>query len=369
MIPKLLIMIGSLAVGQMPGDEGTISGIVVNASDAAAPVGGAEVVLRVKLYGRLVPVAQTTSDSQGRFAFEHLSVGDRYEYLPGANRQGIHYPGSRVKLTLGRRRADVELAVRDAVTHPSPLIVRRHEITVRPASGALHVTETILVANPSSKSYVGLAPSEGGEPITLQLAVPADFERLTFHKEFFGRRFSMVDNKLTTGIPWTPGERELKFNYVLRNARKHRVWQRPVDLPCSELSLRVETDKPEEVRCNLPPDPARNETGENGPVENRTTLSTLAFHSGGKTLPAGHVIRLELGELSVPWTAYGRWLALLVLAALIAVASYAMFGPARRKKRPSDPTDSASQRRPTRRKRRRMQKATSSARGRTTPHS
>ena len=193
MIPKLLLVLCSIAAAaEAPAHDGTIRGIVVNASDRRSPVGGAEVVLRMKLHGQLVPVAQTTADRQGRFVFRDLMIGSRYEYLPGANRQGVHYPGGRIKLTPQRPGAEVELAVHDAVAHPSPLVIRRHEITVRPEPGALHVAESILVDNPSLKSYVGESEHEGDEPVTLALAVPPDFERLTFDKEFFGRRFSMV---------------------------------------------------------------------------------------------------------------------------------------------------------------------------------
>jgi hypothetical protein len=343
MIPKLVLLICSVAAGQAPGDDGTISGIVVNASEGRRPVGGAEVMLRMKLHGQLVPVAQTTADGQGWFVFRDLMVGGTYQYLPGANRQDIHYPGPRIQLTPQRPRAEVELAVHDAVTHPCPLVIRRHEITVRPEPGALHVTESILVDNPSSKSYVGQSEREGGEPVTLGLAVPPDFERLTFDKEFFGRRFSMVDGKLVTSIPWTPGQRELNFTYVLRNSREHRVWQRPLDLPCSRLSVSVQTSTPEEVRCNLQP----------GSVEQSGDLSTVTFQSDERTLPAGHVIRLELGKLPVPWTVYGKWLALLVLTVLIAGAGFVMIGQRRRTKHPSGPTDSVADRRRARRKRRR----------------
>jgi len=359
MILNLLLAMCSVAAGEVPRSDGSISGVVVNASDGMTPAGGAEVVLRLKLYGQFAPVAQTIADPQGRFRFQDLSVGDGYEYLPGANHQGIHYPGPRIQLTPRRPRASVELAVHDSVAEPSPLVIRRHEITVRPEPGVLYVTESMLVANPSSKSYVGQPAHEGDEPVTLRLAVPSDFERLTFEQESFGRRFSLVDGKLVTSIPWTPGDRELRFTYVLRNARADCVWERRLDLPCSQVFLSVETAKPEEVRCNLQP----------GTIRHSGDQSEVTFQSGGRTLPAGHVVRLELGALPVPWTVYGKWLALLALVVLIAGVGLAMIGPVRRARRssatagessrPSRPADSASEQRPrrARRNRRRGRKA------------
>ncbi len=333
MIPQLLLAIGPVLSGstglpgQPAGGDGTLSGVVVNSSRDDAPVGRAEVVLRIKLEGQFVTLAETTADEQGRFVFRNLLVGQHYDYLPGANCDGIHYPGPHVRLVSSQPHARVKLGVCDSVTHPSPLVIRRHEIDVRPEPGGLKVTESILVANPTSTTYVGQAINahQGAEPVTLRLNIPSDFERTTFHKEFFGRRFALVDGKLVTSIPWTPGEREVKFTYVLSNTEKHRLWERPMDLPCSQVTLRVHTAKPEEVACNLQPVATRR-SGD---------LTEMTFESAGKTLPAGHVIRVELGYLPVPWMAYGRWLAVAALAVLIAGASFAMIGRRHRAKRRS----------------------------------
>ena len=42
------------------------------------------------------------------------------------------------------------------------------------------------------------------------------------------------------------------------------------------------------------------------------------FQSSAGVLPAGHVIRVQLGNVALPWTVYARWAALFVLAGLIA---------------------------------------------------
>ena len=67
-------------------------------------------------------------------------------------------------------------------------------------------------------------------------------------------------------------------------------------------------DKPDEIVCNLDP-------------SGRSAAGEKLFSSRGESLPAGHVIRVELGRLPVPWMTYGRWGALLVLIGLVATAS------------------------------------------------
>ena len=61
-----------------------------------------------------------------------------------------------------------------------------------------------------------------------------------------------------------------------------------------------------------------------GPVE-------VVFQSRDSFLPAGHVLRVELGRLPLAWMAYARWAAILLLAALIAGVGAAMLR--RREKR------------------------------------
>jgi hypothetical protein len=307
MLANLLLLTSWALAGQLPQTDGTISGTVVNRTGGSDTPCQTTVVLRAQSEGQLVPLQETTSDAQGKFRFERLPLGDGVRYCVGANQDEVHYPGPRIMLTKTEPRATVDLVVYDAIAEPSPLVIRQYEITIEPKLDALHVTESMVVENPSTTSYVGKAAREGAEPVTLQLAIPADFERTTFDQEFFGRRFSVVDGKLTTGIPWTPGRRELKFTYVLRNLESHRVWERPLDLSCSEVLVRVRTEKPMDVSCDLP-------SGSSG------VAGELVFQSAGQTVPAGHVLRVAMGRLPVPWTAYRRWLAAAVLLSLIAVA-------------------------------------------------
>ncbi len=303
MVVKLILLASVCGLGPSPEAQGTIRGTVVNASARRIPVAQATVVLRAELGGDLAPLEETTTDARGRFVFRGLATGSRV-YLAGANRAGVHYPGPRVQLTPQHPSAEVEIPVFDAVGEPCPLVIRSQEITVRPQPGALRVTESLTIENPSATCYVGKPPQEGAEPVTLALAIPPDFDRATFHKEFFGRRFSVLGGKLVTGIPWPPGQQKVELTYVVPNGRRRGLWERSVDLPCSRLRLCVETDKTGEVSCNLP----------------RTSLDPgrqIVFESSAETLPSGYAIRLELGRVPLPAIVYGRWLAVAALAGLV----------------------------------------------------
>ena len=271
MYPVALVL-SLLVAGQTGADHGLIRGVVREASPAGAALGNIEVILRVEVDGQFVPAAQTISDADGSFQFTGLPVDAQYVYLPGANLGGIHYPGARVRLTEAQPRADVLLAATPPLTGPNPLVILQQEIDLQTAPGVLRVRERLIIDNPTRSTYVGRAEGGQEQPVTLQLNIPADFQRVTFDHEFFGRRFSVVDGKLVTGIPWTPGRRELAFTYTLRNQDTCRVWLRPLDLPCQQLSLRVDHHTPARsppiYRRYLPPreaDPGVNFRGSRWP--------------------------------------------------------------------------------------------------------
>lgn len=307
-----IILAGSILAAASPAGNGVIEGVVVRAADHA-PLSGAEVMLRARIDGQWLPVAETTADARGRFRFEHLA-DDGTCYLPGANRDGIHYPGPSVRLSSSGQRAEVKLTVCDAVTFPNPLVVRRHTIALRPGPGVLEVTETMLIDNPTAACYVGQAAADGGEPVTLRLAIPAGFERITFASEFFGRRFTLAGGQLVTGVPWQPGQRELTFTYVLPAAGRQGVWERSLDLPSTGVRVAVHLDGPQrQVTCNL----IRATSQIDGQV---------AFASGDRSLPAGDRLRVELGDMPVSALAYAPWGAVVTLAGLIFATSLPLFG-------------------------------------------
>ncbi len=134
---------------------------------------------------------------------------------------------------------------------PSPLTAKSHEILVRVEPGLLHVTESIVVSNPSAYAYVGESRNQSQEPVTLRLAIPPDFTKVTFDSEFHGRNFRVVDSALETTIPWPPGQRSLRFSYVIANDQARRELLRVLDLPCSHVRVIVTGETANRITCNL----------------------------------------------------------------------------------------------------------------------
>jgi hypothetical protein len=314
MILQIFSLIACLTMTDAPAEnQGVITGTVVNASQGKSPVAGCKVVLRARSENQFVVLAETNADPWGRFQFENLLVEKYCEYQPGANRDGVHYPGPTVQLTPEQPQAVVEFSVCDSVAAPSPLVLRKHEIHLHPEPGILRVTESLEIENPSTTCYVGQSLQEGAEPVTLQLHIPAEFERATFDEEYFGRHFSVMQGTLVTSLPWPPGKKEVKFTYTIRNEAVRRTWRRPLDLPCSEACVWVHGENPAVLAGNVPLEAAdKSEKNVNGDTGERV------FHSTAKLLPAGYVLSVNLEHLPVPWMVYARWAVLIAFFALMA---------------------------------------------------
>ncbi len=213
---------------------------------------GVEVVLRAGADGDLVPVAETTTDRYGKFVFEQVPLEPTLVYLPGANRDGVHYPGQRVRLDPSDRIAQVTIVVFDAVSTPCPLVAKRHDIDVTVDQQVLKITESLLISNPSRATYVGQSMGNG-PPVTFWLSIPKNFDRVTFDKEFFGRRFFVVDHRPITEMPWLPGEQELRFTYRVPLVESAGQFRRALDVPSSNVRVQVHAAGRRPVSCNLPP--------------------------------------------------------------------------------------------------------------------
>ncbi len=114
-----LLLISAIDDGP-PVPQGRIEGVVVDGTGGNETLANAEVVLRTGPGNALVPVAKTKTDIYGKFAFEGLSLDPSITYLPGADRDGVHYPGKRTQLDLKNRFAHVTIVAFDCRQNSFP---------------------------------------------------------------------------------------------------------------------------------------------------------------------------------------------------------------------------------------------------------
>jgi hypothetical protein len=285
---------------------GRIHGVVVNGTRGNEPMGDVDVVLRAGRDGVLAPMTETRTDVYGKFVFDNLPLDDSTIYLPGADRDGVHYPSERVQLDRGNRFAHVRIVAFEVVEAPSPLVAGQHDIDINVRLGVMEVSETLVVGNTSGSTYVGEAVDDK-RPVTLRLSIPPNFDRVTFGNEFYGRRFRIVDHQPVTDIPWPPGIRELKISYRISMDTTRGLFRRTLDLPCSKATLRVRGENTDKISCNL--------------AQARGDGEAIVFTSAAEQLAAGDVIELQIGTPPFPWMKLSRWGSVIALGGLALVTA------------------------------------------------
>jgi hypothetical protein len=282
--------------------EGQIRGVVVNGSSGKERLANTPVILQAGSGGNFKIVGRTTTDYYGKFTFDELPLNPSVAYLPGVDRDGVHYPGQRVSLNQQNSFVYQEISVFDTVTVPCPLVVLRHAIDVEIEKDFARVRETLLITNPSFKTYVGQSTADGNA-FTLRLAIPPNFDRVTFSDEFYGRRFRVVEHQPVTDIPWPPGDRKLTFAYRIPLQDSDGLFRRKLDAPSRQVTLLVRGDDLSAVICNL--------------KAARRSGRELVFSSADSKLPADYVVELRLQKLPVPWMRYARSGSIVALIALM----------------------------------------------------
>lgn len=121
------------------GEAAAVQGTVRNGSTGKL-VGGAHVLL-IKLQGGMETVANTKTDQQGRYRFEHQAIGQQPMLIRVVYR-GINFHQS---VSPGRTTANVE--VFDPTSDPKVLNIPRRIIVVQPQGATLLVGEEYTVEN------------------------------------------------------------------------------------------------------------------------------------------------------------------------------------------------------------------------------
>lgn len=299
------LLIAMAAAAPSLGETSSIAGRVQNGTRPTAIVVGAEIVLRTEIDGQLAVVETTVTDDDGCFHFDELPVdGERY-YLVGANFDDVHYPGPRVCPKAGES-SPVTLVVYDAMSSPSPLMIRSQQVVLRVKPSVIEVRQELCIDNPTLTSFVGLPSHDRGPAVTLKLDVPETVERITFDHEAWARQFTIVNHQLVTSLPFPPGQRRLAFTYWMPVSQQQAGWQQSLNLPCQQYTLDVEGVDRRQISCNLP-------------TPRFADADALHFDRG-QPLPASFVVTVALKELAVPVSNRARHVALAVASGLTLMA-------------------------------------------------
>ncbi len=128
-----------LTFAAIPSFAGTVTGTVTNGT-TKKPAAGVEMIL-IQLQGGMQPVANTKTDADGHYRFDHPSLGAGPMLIRGVYR-GVNYhePATPDKTT-------VDMTVYEPTDKPGAFTVTVHAIIVQPTGSDLTVTEEYTITN------------------------------------------------------------------------------------------------------------------------------------------------------------------------------------------------------------------------------
>jgi hypothetical protein len=189
--------------------DGTIQGRLVHA-DGVTGAPDAEVVLYALSSGGQAGLRRTTSDAEGRFAFDAIATEEDVVYLVGARVGGIPF-GSRVTFREGETLREIEIEVASTLDDPSR--VGAGDLQIRLAQGCTHVriwhTHT-LRNDTDSVIHIPEAAREGRAPLA-SARLPAS--AVGFETPIGGQGLELVDGEVRFWGPLYPGSQSMEFGY------------------------------------------------------------------------------------------------------------------------------------------------------------
>lgn len=193
---------------------GSISGVVRNGTTGKLAV-GADVIL-IQLQGGMQPVANTKTDAQGRYHFDHPSLGAAPMLIRVAYR-GVNY---HEPVPPGKDTADVEIF--EPTDKPNSFAVTAHAIILQPGDSTLTVGEEYSINN-ATQPPVAYYRDDGSFLFTLP-----DGAQLQEVSAAGSSGMPVVQGTIDKGknesaiaFPFRPGESSVRISYTLPYSGNH----------------------------------------------------------------------------------------------------------------------------------------------------
>ncbi len=192
-----------------PAFAGTVTGTVRNGTTGKAAA-GVEMIL-IQLQGGMQPVANTKTDADGRYKFDHPGLGAGPMLIRAVYR-GVNYhePATPDKTT-------VDMQVYEPTDKPSAISVTVHAVIVQPDGANLAVTEEYNVAN---KTQPPMAYYRADGDFVFSLPEGAELGNVSAGAASGGMPVvqSPVDkgkNSQAIAYPFRPGDSQVSLTYKL----------------------------------------------------------------------------------------------------------------------------------------------------------
>lgn len=186
----------------------------VQGSSGGGSLASSDVEIDFVQAGRSVKHITTRFDEQGVVILTDVPVGPEIRPLVRIKYAGVTYQEVGPVMDAGSPKASMQVTVYETTeTAPEWRIPMRH-VMATPAAGGYEVSETVVVENPSDRTWLGGAANEKGRRPVVQLGLPPSAGSITLESGFHGWCCTEISGRtLTVQMPLMPGRASFKFSY------------------------------------------------------------------------------------------------------------------------------------------------------------
>ncbi|MBI4300776.1 MAG: hypothetical protein HY677_06535 [Chloroflexi bacterium] len=216
----LLLLVGLLLLpvaAMADGDNGTLSGKVVNKTANGSQVQPLEVTLKILTGENEETKGTVTTDAQGNFKFTGLATTSDRLYQVSAIFLGTEYRSEPVGFGPQESSKEVELPVYDTTESDQGIRIDRAHVIVDidPESKYLRVMQIYSFVNPGDRAYIGKSSEGSSKRATVRLTVPGDAEMVQANVEVAPAEVSAQTMQVAVSSPIAPGQTDIVLSYLL----------------------------------------------------------------------------------------------------------------------------------------------------------
>jgi 5-hydroxyisourate hydrolase-like protein (transthyretin family) len=225
--------------------NGQISGQLLDATNANAPLPGQSVTLQMAQGSNSHDLATVTTDAQGSFSFSNLSTDKTINYAVFTRYQGAQYLSSVITLN-NNPTQQVNLTVYEATQSADKLAIVNatalfHEPDI--PNKTITVSEAFSFKNLDTHTYVGaLNAEQKSKPNALLFSLPADVKNINLQQGFAGYNVIQVDRGFATDAALLPGNSDFAFSFDMPYTASTYDFSYETFLPTVSLSFFVPPD-------------------------------------------------------------------------------------------------------------------------------
>ncbi len=227
------------------GGDGQISGLLLDGTNANAPLPGQSVTLQMAQGSNAQDLMTVTTDAQGAFSFSNLSTDKTISYAVFARYQGAQYLSDVITLN-NNPTPQVNLTVYEATQTTDKLAIINatalfHEPDI--LQKTVTVSEAFSFKNLDTHTYVGILDAANkSKPNALLFSLPSGAKNINLQKGFTGYNVVQVDRGFATDAALLPGNNDFAFSFDMPYTSSTYDFNYEPFLPTVSLSFFVPPD-------------------------------------------------------------------------------------------------------------------------------